>query len=197
MALQSNPVSEDQPISIPDVYGIVIPETRPYTSEVAFKSEQPEIAIKETATIFDTYFNSWGRIGDLQAMLDFLRINTMNFLDDVQRGNFFDNFLRKPIRGRDLERVRERETGIVISPFMWEAYRRARIVFNVMPTEMVPSHLFAPPSDEYALTTRISEIQDEINKIIVGETPPQTSVRATLPLLRTFGFFKTAEALAA
>ena len=190
-------MSEDQPIPIPEVYKIIMPETTPYTSEMAFKSERPDIAIKETATIFDTYFNEWNQIGNMQAMLDFLRIHTMNFLVDVQRGNFFANFLRKPMRGNDLKRVFERETGIVISPFMWEAYRRARIIFNVMPIEMTPSHLFAPPSDEHALATRVSEMQDEVARIIAGETPPQTSVRETLPLLRTFGFFKTAETLAA
>lgn len=188
-------MSENQPITIPDVYKIIIPDSKPYIHEMAFKSERPEIAIKETATIFDTYFNNWGKIGNLGKMLDFLRINTMNFLDDVQRGNFFANFLRKPIRGKDLERVRKNQTKIVLSPFMWKAYRRAKITFNAMPTEMTPSHLFSPPPDEHALTTRISEMQEEINKIIIGETPPQASVRANLPLLRTFGFFKTAEAL--
>ncbi|MEK9176431.1 MAG: hypothetical protein AAB520_03240, partial [Patescibacteria group bacterium] len=108
-------MSEDQPIPIPEVYKIIMPETTPYTSEVAFKSERPDIAIRETATIFDTYFNEWNQIGNMQAMLDFLRIHTMNFLVDVQRGNFFANFLRKPMRGNDLKRVFERETGIVIS----------------------------------------------------------------------------------
>lgn len=190
-------MSEQEPYPIPDVYRIVLPETTPYVSEVAFKSERPQLAIDNTAAFFDNYFNGWDSKGMHENRPDILTTHTVHFLDDVQRGNFFANFLNMPVRGETLRGIFERERGIVISPFMWEAYRMARVIFDAMPHEMAPSPLLAPPPNVGAITKRVAEMQNEVYKIAHGITEPLTPVRQSLALLRTFAFFKTGEALAA
>ena len=190
-------MAEQEPFPIPDVYRIVLPETTPYTGEVTFKSEKPELAIVNTAAFLDSYFHGWVPDEMHETGTDILMTHTIHFLYDVQRGNFFASFLKKPICGKSLQRIFEKETGIIISPFMWEAYRRAIIIFNAMPHEMAPSYLLAPPTDEEDFIQRVAEIQDEVYKIIQGKTEPQTPVMQSIPLFRTFAFFKTGEALAA
>jgi len=185
------------PKPIPIVYDqISVPDRRPYISEVAFKSEWPDIAIKSTAAFLDKYFNEWESDDVHSSSPDVILAHSIHFLDDVQRGNFFARFIKKPIKGRDLQKVFENETGIIISPFMWEAYRRARIIFNEMPHEIAPSHLLAPPVDEDDFVKRVAELQIELDKIVTGETSPHIPINHTQSLFRTFAFFKTGEVLA-
>lgn len=165
------------------------------------QSKVPAVVADSTSHVLQMYFKE--ELIDATVARNYLASDTTDFIYGAQKGFFRD--LNRITRGRNMTREdMDRIMGLAKPHFKThdpedsEAFGFSIVVFAALPYfakhELLPQGfskrgVLAPPATTMEFNARLSELKDEIGKIVSGETVPTTHIEKRNSLWRTYAFF--------